>query len=117
MPIDKNKISNQELLIKTATTVELLNTRLFGGEGQVGALPYILEKHEDLVQKLDVNKKELLDKIEAKKAETDKDIEDIREEHHKLDVKINWFAGGLAALGSAATFVTAWMGLHHKVIK
>lgn len=105
---------HKELLVKTATTVELLNTRLFGADGQMGALPYILKQHEDMSAKLDKNKQELLDKIDLKKKEIDTDVDELRKDHNNLNIKVNWFAGGLTALGTAATMVMSWVGLHHK---
>lgn len=116
---------HKELLVKTATTVELLNTRLFGGDGQKGAIPFILEQHMDLAKQLDSNKHELIERIEEKKdqlmdkidktkQETDADIKVIEEKHESLNGKVNWFAGGIAALGTAATMIMTWFGIHHK---
>ena len=44
MPSRKTS-NNHDLLVQTALTVELLNTRLFGGAGQEGAIPYLYEQH------------------------------------------------------------------------
>ena len=114
MPRKDSSDDQRELLIKTATTVDLLNTRLFGADGQVGALPYILKQHEEISAKLDRNKQDLLDRIDKKKEEIDADVKDLQEKHNNLNIKVNWFAGGLTALGTAATMVMSWVGLHHK---
>lgn len=108
---------------RAATELRLQNTRLFGGDGQQGAIPFIVQQHKELVEKLDKNKDELVekieetrttltDKIDATKKETDKDIKDLTGKHNKLDKKVNWYSGGLAALGVAATLVTGWLGIH-----
>lgn len=101
----------EKILIETSTTVRIMNQRLFGGDGQMGALPYLNEQHRAIVQKLDTNKQELLDRIDDKKAETDEDIKTLTEEYNKLDRKVNWFAGGITALGTAASFLLGW---HNK---
>jgi hypothetical protein len=114
-----NTLDN-DLLIKTATTVDLLNTRLFGGDGQIGAIPYMFEQHKQLTEKLDGNKEELLEKINIKKDElvekieeikkdTDVDIKEVMDKHDKLNSKVTWYAGGITALWSA---LGLWFGFH-----
>ena len=113
MPARKNPDSH-DLLVQTALTVELLNTRLFGGAGQKGAIPYMYEQHEALTKNLNDNKQELLDKIDLKKQEVDESISALEEKHNKLDKKVNWYTGGVAAIGAGATLILGWLGLHAK---
>ena len=84
MPARKNPDSH-DLLVQTALTVELLNTRLFGGAGQEGALPFMFKQHEALTKNLNDNKQELIDKIDLKKQEVDKSISALEEKHNRLD--------------------------------
>ena len=110
---------------RSATALDLQNKRLFGGEGMPGLLPAILQQHRDLDVKLDNNKNELLQKIETvktdlsvtmtvQKKETDASIKAVDDKYNKLNVKVNWFAGGLSALGSAATLAMGYIGLRAR---
>ena len=83
--------ANHDLLVETVTTVKLLNTRLFGGDGQVGALPNMLQQHEKLTAQLDTNRQALLDRIDSKKKEIDEDVKALAEKHESLNIKVNWF--------------------------
>lgn len=126
MPRKRIDAEDSDLLVKTATTVDLLHTRLFGGDGQTGALPYLLEQQKELTHKLDNNKQELLNKIEEKKDQliekmdvlkkaTDDDIRELRSDTRLLERKVNWFAGGIATIGSIATLAMGWFaGFHNK---
>jgi hypothetical protein len=110
---------------RSATALELQNRRLFGGDGMSGMLPAMIEQTKDLAKKLDANKDELLDRIEdakkdlkasidTNKEKTDADIKEVRDSAADLSIKVNWFAGGLAALGTAATFVLGAIGIYHR---
>lgn len=99
------KKTSDPLLIETATTLKIMNRNLFGGDGQVGALHYIMEQHKELSAKIDTNRQELLDRIDAKKDETDKKIEVVKS-------KVTWYSGGIAALGTGVTLFLTWLGVH-----
>ena len=110
---------------RAATALELQNRRLFGGDGQTGSIPALFKLQQDLSEKLDSNKDALIEKIATVKMElsaemgvdkiqVDKDIEDLEERHQNLENKINWYGGGIATLGAAATFVLGYLGLHAK---
>jgi|ERR1700735_422695 hypothetical protein len=110
---------------RAATALELQNRRLFGGDGQTGSIPALFDLQHKLAEKLDRNKEDLVEKIEGAKKDlqasidgnkekTDADIKEVREKAANLDIKVNWFAGGLAALGTAATFVLGAIGIYHR---
>lgn len=99
---------------RSATALELQNQRLFGGNGMPGILPALIQQHKDLVVTLDTNKVELLGKIEAAKTELSNKMTVVDEKYNKLNVKVNWFAGGLSALGSAATLAMGYIGLRAR---
>lgn len=106
--------SSHDLLVQTANTVDLLHSRLFGGDGQIGALAHMYQQQKELTEKLDSSKRELLDRIDAKKKDVDEDIKNLADKHESLNIKVNWFAGGLASLGTAATLLLGYIGIHNK---
>jgi len=109
------KRSTEPLLIETATTLRIMNERLFGGPGQPdgGALHFIMSQHKDLRKQLDDNKQELLDKIDAKKAETDGDIKSVQQDFKDLDHKVTLWSGGLAVLEFLIVTGLTWMGVKY----
>lgn len=149
---EPNELSNPLVeLIKgqerAAEAMKNQNTRLFGGEGQKGALPYILEQHEALVKKIDETRIELADKVESARTELAANVESTRKEmatnvestrkelsaaqiardtkvdvqfgdltdkHDKLNSKVNWSIGVGTGIGSAASFVLGWLGIHRS---
>ncbi len=116
---------NQALLIKTSTIVDGMNTRLFGANGDGGAIHFILEQHRELAGKLEENKHELLTKIETAKndlsqkletrsTEVESKVEDLRKDHTDLDKKVT----GWSYVGTALQFLImaalAAVGLKYK---
>ena len=99
---------------RAATQIELQNNRLFGGNGQKGSIPALFELQQTLATKLDTNKNELVDKIDGFHKTLAGKIDDVEDKHNVLDKKMNWYAGGLAALGSAATLVMGYIGIRVK---
>jgi hypothetical protein len=110
---------------RAATALEFQNRRLFGGDGQPGSIPALFQLQHDLAAKLDANKDALMDKISAAKADlsaemsvdkqqVDEDIENLECRQQDLEKKINWYGGGIATLGAAATFVLGYLGLRAK---
>ena len=110
---------------RAATALELQNRRLFGGDGQKGSIPALFDLQQALAQKLDTNKDELAAKIETTKevlsekmvvmkAAADADVKLVAERQQKLENRANWYAGGLAAIGSAATFALGYLGLRAR---
>lgn len=109
------KRSTEPLLIETATTLRIMNERLFGGPGQSdgGALHFIMNQHADLRKQLDANKQELLDRIDTKKAETDKDIDGIKQNFQDLDLKVSRWSGAITAIQFLVITGLTWMGVHY----
>lgn len=60
-----------------ATELRLQNARLFGGDGQPGAIHLIMDQHRALDAKLDKQSDTLLDKIETNKNELSAKTEEI----------------------------------------
>ena len=110
---------------RSATALELQNKRLFGGDGMPGMLPAIIDQHKQLAQKIDANKDELAGRIEAAKTDlsnkmteqkeaVDEDIKAVDDKYNSLNVKVNWFAGGISTLTTAAGLVLGYIGLRAK---
>lgn len=109
------KKSTDPLLIETATTLRIMNERLFGGPSQPdgGALHFIMNQHAGLRKQLDANKQELLDKIDAKKAETDADIDGVKQNFQDLDLKVSRWSGAITAIQFLVITGLTWMGVHY----
>jgi len=127
---------NQTLLIETAANVRNMSERLFGASGDGGAIHFILTQHKELAEKMEHNKQELLDRIESTKKDlqgsidgtkkelqtsidgnkekTDEAITTVDDKHDALNVKVNWFAGGIATLGVVLTSFLALFGIYHR---
>jgi hypothetical protein len=119
------KKSDNALLIETATTVRIMNERLFGNNGEGGAFHFMQGQHEILSGKLDANKKELLDKIELaktdlqdkideKKKETDADIKMIRDDQTTLDRKVTRWSGAIGVIQFLITSGLVFAGIKYK---
>ncbi|MFZ1974739.1 MAG: hypothetical protein WAU89_17970 [Candidatus Acidiferrales bacterium] len=117
---------NQTLLVQTATNVQNMSDRLFGANGDGGAIHFILTQHKELAEKMEHNKQELLDRIDgtkkdlqtsidSNKEKTDTAIQKVDDKHDSLNTRVNWFAGGIATLGTLITFLLAAFGIYHKV--
>jgi hypothetical protein len=109
---------------RAATQLQNLNERLFGANGQTGALPFLVQQHKDVAQKLDDTKTELLNRIDtakedlstkmgAQKEATDADIEKVDKKHNKLDKKVTWYAGGIAAIGGLLGVALTLLEIFH----
>ena len=110
---------------RSATALELQNTRLFGGDGATGMLPAIIQQHKELATKLDTNKTELLDRIEAakgelraqidaKKTDTDASVKVVADAQIALDRKVNHFTTAAATVNTIFLGAMAAIGLYHK---
>jgi hypothetical protein len=110
---------------RSATALELQNKRLFGGDGMPGMLPEIIQQHKDLGSKLDTNKTELLDRIEAakgelraqidaKKTDTDAAVKVVSDAQIALDRKVNHFTTVAATVNTIFLGAMAALGLYHK---
>ena len=62
-----NIVSGQAVL---ATKIDTLNTRLFGGEGQKGAIPLLFEKHEEMTKTIQAVKEDANAEIVKLKTKT-----------------------------------------------
>ena len=109
------KKSSDQLLIETATTVRIMNERLFGGVGQAdgGALHFIMNQHRELADTLNKNKQELLDKIDATKQATEAEIDKVKDTYTILDRKVTRWSGALAAFEFVIMTGLTWMGIHY----
>jgi hypothetical protein len=108
-----------------ATELRLQNARLFGGDGQPGAIPTLFANHQKLSEKLDANKTELVNKIEAAKEELSlnmatqkKEIEDeicdLRTDHEGLEKKVTRYGTIGATVQSMIILAMGALGLWHK---
>lgn len=119
------KKSDNALLIETATTVRIMNERLFGNNGESGAFHFMQNQHTVLAEKLDANKKELLDKIDTvkadlqenidiKKKETDEDIKSVRTDYTDLDRKVTRWSGAIGVIQFLITSGLVFAGIKYK---
>ena len=119
-----------------ATELRLQNTRLFGGDGQPGAIRLIMDQHHSLEKKLDEKTAELLDKIEANKKElsektekvaealaeklegrttaTDKQFSTLRHDHAELDKKVTGWSYVISVGAFLITCALALVGIKVK---
>lgn len=63
-----------------AEQLRLQNIRLFGGDGQVGALQFLIGQHGDLVKSLNETRIELAQKVESTRTELAANVESARKE-------------------------------------
>jgi S-adenosylmethionine:tRNA-ribosyltransferase-isomerase (queuine synthetase) len=113
------KSSNQELLMKIAegqavlmTEVKTLNTRLFGGDGQVGSIPFLFQKHEEVAKELQTTKEKIKEDVDA-------EIEKANTKITELDKKsslVLWRTGLISSLGGSAIGIGITM-LFNKIFK
>jgi len=101
-----------------ATTIETHNTRLFGAEGQKGAIPLLFEKLEQITREVQAVKDGAAKDVqELKDTEIAQCKDDIAEVKKDLSVTM-WKTGSIssaagAGLGIAASvFVKKFLGLH-----
>jgi chromosome segregation ATPase len=112
-----------------ATELRLQNARLFGGDGQPGAIPTLFAQHQKLAEelnvKLDANKTELVNKIEAvkddlaakmttQKTEIEDEISDLRTDHEDLDKKVSRFGTIGATIQAMLVIGLSAFGIWHK---
>jgi len=110
------RIDNNKIIIETALNVKNMSERLFGGPGQPdgGAIHFIVAQHKELSEKLESNKQELLEKIDAKKAETDTAIEKVEKDQQDLDSKVNRVVTAGVTVNAIAGLLLAWLGVRHQ---
>jgi hypothetical protein len=63
-----------------ATELRLQNARLFGGDGQEGALSFILKQHDSLIKKIDGTRIDLALQVEGTRRELAATVENTRRE-------------------------------------
>lgn len=107
---------NQDLLIelvkgqaKLTETVDIMNTRLFGGEGQDGALKFMYNKHEEHAKAFQEVKERISTEI---KNLSEKEIKPLELEVAtlKTEATVNtWKIGSLTGLGGAGVGVGVTM--------
>jgi hypothetical protein len=119
-----------------ATELRLQNARLFGGDGQPGAIRLIMDQHHNLEKKLEDKTNELLDKIEANKqelalktekvaetlaekleiktTETDKKFSILQKDHTELDKKVTGWSYVLSVASFLLTAALAVIGIKVK---
>ena len=118
------KNEDTKILIETATQLRIMNNRLFGGEGEHGALPFLFEQHKGMQDKVDTLKTELMDKIEetrqnltnsidTKKESIDEEIASVKKETEKVDKKVNWIIGIGTGAGAIVGYITNLLGGKH----
>lgn len=117
MATSKRNTTNDALLVETATTLKIMNERLFGGVGQAdgGALHFIMGQHEKLAARMEVNKQELLDRVDTKKAETDLAVKTVADAQSMLDRKVTRFTTVAATVNTLFLGAMAALGFYHKV--
>jgi hypothetical protein len=109
---------------RSATQILNLTQRLFGVDGQPGALPFLIEQHKEVSKKMEDNKTELLNRIDAAKEDlstkmgaqqvaTDAKFTKVDEKHAELDKRVTWYSGGIALLGTIATLAIGLMAIFH----
>jgi hypothetical protein len=100
---------------RAATELRLQNERLFGGNGQPGAIYRIVQQHEDLAQKIDDTKSDLIKKIDEvaiaaiAKAKAVEDAQGIKnteftDKIHAIDNKSVFVAG----IGTSIAIGVGW---------
>jgi hypothetical protein len=105
--------------------MRLQNARLFGGDGQPGAIKFILDQHKELAEKLDINKTELLTRIDAtktdlmltietKKDATDATIKELAEKHAVLDKKMTRVMTVGATVNAMFIGALGILGIYHR---
>ena len=108
-----------------ATEMRLQNARLFGGDGQPGAIKYILDQHKELAEKLDANKHELFTKIElvktdigdrmvSQKKDIDSDIKEVRDAGLDTDRKASRAITIGATVNAVFLGALAFLGVYHR---
>jgi hypothetical protein len=108
-----------------ATEIRLQNARLFGGDGQPGAIPTLFAMQQKLTEKLDTNKDELVAKIEtakddlsgkmvSQKKEIEDEIDAARKEHSELDKKVSRFGTIGGTLYGVLVVLLSILGIWHK---
>jgi hypothetical protein len=109
----------------SATELRLQNERLFGGNGQPGAIPVLFAAQQKLGEQLDTNKDLLIAKIDAakedlsskmatQKRDVQLEIKEVRDDHETLDKRVS----KLNAIGSTLYTVLilglSAFGIWHK---
>ena len=92
--------SLNEAVTRIDTTVGIMNDRLFGKNGQQGAISYLDDQH-----------KELVGKVESKA--DGKDLRDLSNKHDDLNSKVSWFSGVGATITFLISVVLTYMGIHY----
>jgi hypothetical protein len=115
--------TNQQLLMKIVegqaelkTTVNDMKVRLFGGEGQEGALKFIYTRNDEQDKEIQATKDLVALEIKALK---DNEIKTVEDKVAKLDMETSitmWKIGGLTSgagllLGAGLTYVGKKLGL------
>jgi hypothetical protein len=105
-----SKKNDNALLIETATTVKLMNERLFGDgspdSGSLARLYALIEKHNDTA-------------VAALKEHTAQDVVDFKSVNdavNKVDKKVVWYSGGIAVLGTIGTIILGALVAHFASI-
>lgn len=116
MTPSKRNTTNDALLVETATTMKIMNERLFGGVGQAdgGALHFIMSQHEKLATRMETDKQELLDRIDVKKTETDLAVKIVADAQNMLDQKVNRFTTVAATVNTLFLGAMAALGFYHR---
>lgn len=92
-----------EKVTKIDTTLDILSGRLFGQDGQVGALSYMDTQHKELVSQV------------ASKA-SDDDLKDLSNKHDELNQKVTWFTGVGATIIFLISTVLTYLGIHYPPV-
>lgn len=105
-----SKKADNELLIETATTVKLMNERLFGdGSADAGALAKLytmLEKHNDAA----------IQALKDHAVEDTTNFKTVADSVADVKMKLNWYAGGIAAVGAVGTLILGALSIHFAAV-
>ena len=100
------KKTDNALLIETATTVRLMNERLFGDgsadSGSLARLYALIEKHNE----------DALANLKSHAAQDVVDFRSVTESVNKVQQKVVWYGGGIAVLGAIGTILLGALAAH-----
>jgi hypothetical protein len=108
-----------------ATELRIQNARLFGGDGQSGAMTILFEQHRVLQHKMEGDKMELMDRIDVAKTElstkidthkktADEIVSVLRKDHTDLDKKVTGWSYVITAFQFLIMAGLAGVGIKMK---
>lgn len=108
--LESFKLEVTQSMTRQETLMENMSTRLFGGNGQTGALLFLTEQHSKLAEKIDHKTDELDTKIDTKA--DDKDLKELEDKHDDLSTRVSWYGGIGAAIAFLISTLFTYLGFH-----